>query len=465
MNNIKLLNKLIYYPNVKNDVHYSLHNGVVLFFENITKSKSIIIITREIIREDILNKISMISDLFKDGYTCKLIGNDSFINQLLPIMSESNVKVTNQIIRNDEFEIVYFPLKNKLRLNKQDSNSETPKLIKTLIVDDSPTIRNLLNKILVASKKFEVVGSLGDPLEVDTFLQKNHVDLITLDIHMPNLNGVELLKEIFPKYHIPTVMISSIRIEEGPYIMEALEIGAVDYIEKPSLSELDSITPYLIEKLKSAANSKTKRAKPKINKSISISKIGYKKDSLILIGASTGGVEALKVILEQLPENIPPIIIVQHIPEVFSKALANRLDKLCKFTVKEAEPQEEVTKNKVLIAPGGKHLKLIEYSGTYRVILHDGEKVNRFKPSVDVLFKSAAECCPKNTVAALLTGMGRDGASGLLSLHEKGVKTIAQDEQSCVVFGMPREAIELGAADHILPLNDIPEKIIKFLSK
>jgi len=273
---------------------------------------------------------------------------------------------------------------------------------------------------------------------------------------MPEMDGVTLLKKIHPLYKIPTVMISSISKEEGPQVLQALESGAVDYIQKPQMSNMAEAAETIRERLKIAA-------KAKITKSHRIKKASlnhsFDFDNLILMGASTGGTEALRVVLEGLPAKIPPILIVQHIPPVFSAAFAQRLNELCPFEVREAKDGDEVKPNQVLIAPGGKQMKVRPANNKLVIQINDDAPVNRHKPSVDYMFKTASEAGLKKIVSVILTGMGADGAREMKRLRDFGARTIAQDEETSVVYGMPREAAANGGAEFVMPLEDIAEKI------
>jgi two-component system chemotaxis response regulator CheB len=381
-------------------------------------------------------------------------------------------KITNvkRIEKEGTVEVMFLPSMNKVRVSKDFKEPTVRTLVtapiiikekfKILIVDDSKTIRNILSRIFSSDPTFEVCAMAERPSEVEALILKHKPDVITLDIHMPEMDGVTLLKQISPKYNIPTVMISSISMAEGPLVLEALENGAVDYIQKPELSEIESVTPLIIEKVKTAARANmSKSIKKKTSKSVQVAgKCDLK--SLIVLGSSTGGTEAIREIITALPNEIPPMLIVQHIPAVFSAAFAKRMNDLCPFEVKEAEDGDEVRMNRVLIAPGGKQMKFVSKNGKGYVEINDDEPVNRFKPSVDYLFFSVAKNLYTNTVAVILTGMGKDGAKGMLELKKNGVKTIAQDEFTSVVFGMPKEAIAIGAADHVEPLHDIADRIV-----
>jgi two-component system chemotaxis response regulator CheB len=284
--------------------------------------------------------------------------------------------------------------------------------------------------------------------------------VITLDIHMPEMDGVTLLRRLLPVHPIPTVMISSLALEEGPMVLAALEAGAVDYIQKPTAGALATVAPLIVERVKTAGQAKVvRREERRPARRVAIA-APVKGARLIAIGASTGGTEALREVLTQMPAHVPPIVIVQHIPPVFSAAFARRLDELCPFEVKEAEHGDVVREDRVLIAPGGKQMRVVRAAGELRIALDDSPPRNRHKPSVDVLFDSVVAAVGASAVGALLTGMGADGAEGLLAMHRAGSHTIAQDEASSVVYGMPRCAVELGAARQVLDLGAIAEALI-----
>jgi two-component system chemotaxis response regulator CheB len=403
----------------------------------------------------------------------KVIGSDYYLAKWKSFFSEWNTQFVN---KEGNLEFLFFPHENRTRV-AIDSNTNGPVRhngpelnhhnstapIKLLIVDDSKTIRTLLRGIFSKCPQIEIVADTGNPLEVISLIDKYKPDVITLDIHMPGKDGITLLKEYIHTYPIPTVMISSISMEEGPAVLTALESGAVDYMQKPEMNALAEASTLMIEKIKMAATARvhvvaqTKNPAAKRYANIST-------DSLIAIGSSTGGTEALKKIFSGLPDRIPPIVVVQHIPPMFSKAFADRLNSMFPFEVKEAEQGDLVIPNRILIAPGGKQMKVIRVNGHLQILVDDSEPVNRHKPSVDVLFNSLVECNIKKCIAAILTGMGSDGAKEMLRLKEHGWVTIAQDKESCVVFGMPAVAIQLGAADHICSLDEIPFKLQDFFS-
>jgi len=347
------------------------------------------------------------------------------------------------------------------------NSSGQTRVAKVLIVDDSPTIRQMLKSIVSQSKELEVVGEAERPSQVKALIQKLKPDVMTLDINMPEMTGVQLLRELFVESYVPTVMISSISLSEGHDVLDALELGAVDYIQKPSHAEITQLTPVILEKLSAAAKSKrsrvsargARRARQAAAQIAAAPAAAKSQKTLIAIGASTGGTEAIRHLLELLPNQIPPIVVVQHIPPVFSEAFAKRLNDLFEFEVREAADGDEVRPNRVLIAPGGRHMRL-ERSGARLIVrLNDDPPVNRFKPSVDVLFQSVAKLLGREALGVLLTGMGSDGARGLLEMRRAGSQTFAQDEESCVVFGMPRAAIELGAAAHVKSIDGIAQSL------
>jgi two-component system chemotaxis response regulator CheB len=333
-----------------------------------------------------------------------------------------------------------------------------------LIVDDSKTVQKLLHKIISESKDFEVMAIAGDAFQAKTIIEKQTPDIITLDIHMPKMTGVEFLQSYLGEKSIPTVMISSVSTQEGSLILEALSSGASTYIQKPSMDNFKESAVEIIECLKNLSNNDTSETEPE---PLSVLDQFESQDILICIGLSTGGTQALEVVLRSLPDKIPPIVIAQHIPKEFSAALAERLDSLCSFTVKEGINDEELKPNTVYIAPGGKHMKVIGRQ-RLRLLIIDEIRGKVHMPSVDIMFDSIPKLKNVPTLGIILTGMGNDGAEGLLKLSNMGVMIIAQDEKSSVVFGMPREAIALGAAKKIVSLRNMAKTIVqesKSLSK
>jgi two-component system chemotaxis response regulator CheB len=389
-----------------------------------------------------------------EGY--KLVGCNRLVRQIGNWCREKGLVLLNQAVREGVFEA---------RFSNGDCRILVVRKLRALIVDDSKTIRTLLEKILSADAGIEVVGSTDRPSAALKLISDLKPDVITLDLEMPEKDGVAFLKEYLPRFPIPTVMVSAISREEGPRILEALEAGAVDYVQKPTSRELRELAPLLIEKVKAAGGARVAPVLSRGRVAPTPKVVGLDPSALIAIGSSTGGTEALRILLTRLPAEIPPIVITQHIPAIFSKAFADRMNTLCPFEVCEAVDGMEVLPGHVYIAPGGKQMRINgRKSGRIYIEVNDSAPVNRHKPSVDYLFDSVAEVCGRMGVGVILTGMGADGAEGLLRMKKAGARTIAQNEETCAVFGMPREAIVLGAADEILGISEIPEKLIQWLS-
>lgn len=342
------------------------------------------------------------------------------------------------------------------------------KKIKILIVDDSPLIRKVLYEILSSDSEIEVVGTASDPFIARDKILRLKPDVITLDVEMPLMNGITFLKRIMHYKPLPVVMISSYTRRNCELTVEALASGAVDFVSKPfdNFTEgMAVLKDEIIAKIKAAAHCRVKRPSTASLVPIypSISSQDFPEDRIIVIGASTGGTQAIREILHRMPKGISGIAIVQHIPPEYTKVLAKRMDELSQVQVKEAENNQRLRKGWALIAPGGKHMRLRKDPEGYYVTVEDGSLTDLHRPSIDTLFYSAAECAKNKAIGVILTGMGRDGAKGMLALKKEGAFTIAQDENSSVVFGMPKAAIELGAADEIVPLEQIPEVIISKL--
>jgi two-component system chemotaxis response regulator CheB len=333
---------------------------------------------------------------------------------------------------------------------------------RVLIVDDSAIVRKLLAEALQGEPDLEVVGTAPDPFVARDKILSLHPDVLTLDIEMPRMDGLTFLKKLMRFHPMPVVVISSLAQASSRAAIEALQSGAVEVLAKPggpySVGELKQDLPH---KIRAAAQARLARTasptvEPPARTPAPPPTLGPVSHSTILaIGASTGGTEALRQVLMEMPANSPGIVVVQHIPAVFSTAFANRLNDLCKLQVREAADGDRVQAGQVLVAPGNFHMTLHKRGGEYRVSVRDGERVCYQRPSVDVLFNSVAEAAGSDAVGAILTGMGSDGAQGMLKMKRAGARTVAQDEASCVVFGMPREAIRLGAVDHVLPLRRI----------
>jgi two-component system, chemotaxis family, protein-glutamate methylesterase/glutaminase len=337
--------------------------------------------------------------------------------------------------------------------------------IKVLIVDDSAMIRKIFSQELAKDPEIEVVGTAPDPYVARDKIIHLKPDVLILDIEMPRMDGLTFLEKLMTFYPMPVIIVSSLVRGSCDLALRALELGAVEVMAKPGAScSVQDISEQLIEKIKAAARIKFKNIIPQApeivatpsSKALSISKI-------IVIGASTGGTKAIKEILVELPAEMPPILIVQHMPPVFTKSFADRLNDLCKLEVKEAVDQELLASGKVLIAPGNKHMVLKRSGAYYYVEIKDGPPVFHQRPSVEVLFQSVVTCAVSNAIGVILTGMGQDGAQGLLEMRKAGAFTIAQDEASCIVFGMPKEAIEIGAAMKVVPLENIPQVLMSQL--
>lgn len=346
--------------------------------------------------------------------------------------------------------------------------------IKVLIVDDSAVVRQTLQSILSSDPEIEVIGTASDPFFAAKKIAQEVPDVITLDVEMPRMDGLTFLKKIMSQHPIPVVIISSLTAKGTETALRAIEFGAIDIIAKPLMDTklfIEESKIRLCDAVKAAAMAKIKRrsvpqndftVQPKYSADAILPKFVPSESSMIkttelvvAVGASTGGTDALRVFLEAVPLDSPGIVIVQHMPENFTKSFANRLNELCNITVKEAENGDTVIRGRALIAPGNHHMLLKRSGAKYYVEIKDGPLVNRHRPSVDVLFRSTARYAGKNAIGIIMTGMGDDGARGLLEMKEVGARTIAQDEKSCVVFGMPNEAIKVGAVEKILPLDQI----------
>jgi two-component system chemotaxis response regulator CheB len=356
------------------------------------------------------------------------------------------------------------------------------KKIRVLIVDDSAVVRRTLEEILSSDPEIEVMATAADPFIAADRMSKEVPDVITLDVEMPRMDGLTFLQKIMSQHPIPVVICSSLAESGSETALRALEYGAVEIITKPRMGTkqfLEESKVMVCDAVKAAAASQVKRQSfhprevaPKLSADVVLAKSGAGAEAMIrttekvvVVGASTGGTEALKDFLTAFPPDTPGIVIVQHMPENFTKAFALRLDSLCRISIKEAENNDTVIRGRALIAAGNHHLLLKRSGARYFVEIKDGPLVSRHRPSVDVLFRSAARYAGKNAVGVIMTGMGDDGAKGMLEMKESGAHTIAQDEESCVVFGMPKKAIELNAVDQVLALNEIPAAVLKEYNK
>jgi two-component system chemotaxis response regulator CheB len=354
------------------------------------------------------------------------------------------------------------------------------KKIRVLIVDDSSVVRQTLSELLSSDHSIEVMGTAGDPFIAAERIANEIPDVITLDVEMPKMDGITFLQKIMSQHPIPIVICSSLTENGSDTAIKALEYGAVDIITKPKLGTkqfLEESRIHICDVVKAAAKANIKKyvrskidVQPKLSADAVIPKVTSKAmlqttEKVVVVGASTGGTEALRTFLEAFPLDTPGIVIVQHMPENFTTAFARRLDGLCKISVKEAEDGDTVIRGRALIAPGNYHLLLKRSGARYYVEIKEGPLVSRHRPSVDVLFRSAARYAGKNAVGVIMTGMGDDGAKGMFELKEAGAYTIAQDEKSCVVFGMPNEAIKLGGVNKILPLEAISGSVMNLCAK
>jgi two-component system chemotaxis response regulator CheB len=355
--------------------------------------------------------------------------------------------------------------------------------IRVLIVDDSASVRQILTQILSADPEIEVIGTASDPFVAARRIQEEVPDVITLDVEMPRMDGITFLRKLMAQHPLPVVMCSSLTEAGSPTLMQALEAGAVDVILKPRMDVpqfLHEASIRICDSVKAAARARLKRVpdkrspdkrsdvpQPKLTADVMIAApaagqaMARTTETIICIGASTGGTESLRVVLEALPADCPGIAIVQHMPEKFTEAFARRLDGLCAMEVKEAADGDTMLRGRVLIAPGNRHMLLQRSGARYYVAVKDGQLVSRHRPSVDVLFRSAARFAGGNALGIIMTGMGDDGARGLGEMKEAGSATIAQDEATSVVFGMPKEAIARGAANKILPLELLAGEIMR----
>ncbi|MCQ8104808.1 chemotaxis response regulator protein-glutamate methylesterase [Methylomonas sp. SURF-2] len=355
--------------------------------------------------------------------------------------------------------------------------------IKVFIVDDSAVVRQVLTALLSEIHGITVIGVAPDPLFALKRMESDWPDVIVLDIEMPRMDGITFLKKLMQERPTPVVICSTLTAKGAEVTMQAMSAGAVDIITKPTVNLkgfLQDSRTLLADAIKAASHARIKKmptaaaqpldVKPKLNADPVIMPSGLAPmsettDRVIAIGTSTGGTQALEYVLTRLPRTVPGIVIVQHMPEAFTAAFAKRLDSLAQISIKEAEQNDRVIPGLALIAPGGKHMLLRRSGAQYRVEIKDGPLVSRHRPSVDVLFRSTAQAAGKNAIGIIMTGMGDDGARGLKELHDTGALTVAQDEASCVVYGMPKEAVKLGATDAEFSLSAIPELIIRAPSR
>ncbi len=340
--------------------------------------------------------------------------------------------------------------------------------IKVLIVDDSAIVRKIFSEDLSKEPDLEVVGTAPDPFVARDKIVRLKPDIVLLDIEMPRMDGLTFLKKLMHYHPLPVIIVSSLTPKGSQLALEAMESGAVEVLSKPGGPySVGDMSLQLKEKIRVAVRVRMDRVgrKPSDPSPVPAPKIlAETTQKVIAIGASTGGTEALKEILIRLPLNIPGILIVQHMPALFTRAFAERLNGLCKIEVREAKDGDSVLNGQALIAPGNFHMLLRRSGARYYVSVKDGPMVHHQRPAVDVLFNSVAQYAGGNAIGVILTGMGADGAQGMRKMKEAGARTIAQDEESCVVFGMPKEAIRLNAVDRVVPLERIPEEIVQMVS-
>lgn len=342
--------------------------------------------------------------------------------------------------------------------------------IKVLVIDDSAMIRKVFEQELSKDSEIEVVGTAPDPFVGRDKIVYLKPDVITLDIEMPRMDGLTFLGKLMKHYPIPVVVVSSLAKKGGDVALKALELGAVEVLSKPgSAYSVGDMSEQLIEKVKAASKVKVFKTPDesgvlhKQGNSPQVASIAVKTtNKIVAIGASTGGTDALREVISRLPSNAPPIVIVQHMPQNFTKAFADRLNDICQVRVKEAEDGEYLASGKVLIAPGNRHMEIRRSGINYYVTLFDGPMVFHQRPAVEILFNSVARYAGQNAIGVILTGMGKDGAQALLNMRQAGAATIAQDERTCIVFGMPKEAIDIGAAQVVKPLPNIAQTILDF---
>lgn len=338
------------------------------------------------------------------------------------------------------------------------------KKIKVLCVDDSSLIRKIMTHIVNEQPDMEMVATALDPIVARDLIKQHNPDVLTLDVEMPRMDGLEFLERLMRLRPMPVVMLSSLTGKGSDITLSALELGAVDFITKPQMGLQDGMAQYsdmIADKIRMAAKARIRRSETKVAPPRVIKAPLVGSEKIIAIGSSTGGTEALRQLLEPMPPTSPAIVIAQHMPPGFTRSFANRLDHLCQMSVKEAEHGERVLPGHVYIAPGAFHMELTRSGANYHIALNDDLPINRHRPSVDSLFHSVAQSAGKNAIGVILTGMGSDGAAGLLAMRQAGAWTIAQSERTCVVFGMPREAIAHNAACETVDLEQIGQHILQ----
>ena len=334
-------------------------------------------------------------------------------------------------------------------------------MIKVLIVDDSAVVRQILQGALSADPDIQVVGTAPDPYVARDMIVEFKPDVVTLDVEMPRMDGITFLRKLMRHYPLPVIIVSSLTSTGGELALEALAAGAVEVMCKPGASlTLDDMTAELIAKIKTAAGARVSKRED-VGGTTKVALMGRTTNQIVAVGASTGGTVALEYVLRRMPADAPGMVIAQHMPALFTKQFADRLNRLSAMEIREAQEDDSVLPGVALVAPGDKHLLLRRSGMRTFVSVKDGPLVHQQRPSVDVLFRSVAHTAGKNAIGVIMTGMGVDGAAGLTEMRQAGAHTIAQDEASCVVFGMPKAAIEMGAVERVLPIKEIPDAILQ----
>lgn len=362
-------------------------------------------------------------------------------------------------------------MKNNSQISNLNSQS-IQKPIRVIVVDDSSLVRNILSRGLSLDPGIDVIATAPDPYIARNLIVQLKPDVLTLDVEMPKMNGVDFLRRLMPQYPLPVVMVSSLTLKGKQITLDALEAGAIDFVSKPTTNiarGLNDMLAQLRAKVKIASKANVSSWKNK-RQTLSATLVAESKamaestDKVIVIGASTGGTEAIRSVITRFPASMPGVVVVQHMPAGFTKSFSDRLNGFCAMEVKEAVSGDRVMPGRILIAPGNLHMTVLRSGGFYKAICEPGERVNGHCPSVDVLMHSVAKYVGGNAIGVMLTGMGSDGSKGMLAMREAGSKNFAQDEKSSVVFGMPKEAFEIGAAECLLPLDEIASVILKTLS-
>lgn len=338
-------------------------------------------------------------------------------------------------------------------------------VIKVLVVDDSAVARQVISGVLSQDRSIQVIAAVADPFFAMQRMQVEWPDVIVLDVEMPRMDGITFLKKIMSERPTAVVICSSLTVKGAATTLQALNAGAVAIVAKPKLGVRNFLldaSADLVEAVRAAANANLRNLRPGKAAPLTepIAALKASAEQVVAIGTSAGGTRALEVVLSALPRTSPGIVVVQHMPEKFTTAFSQRLDRMCQIEVKEAHDNDHLLPGRALLAPGGKQMMLKRSGGLYYVEVRNAPPVNRHCPSVDVLFRSVAKCAGRNALGIIMTGMGADGARGLLQMHQAGARTVAQDEATCVVFGMPKEAIKLGAVDRVLPVQAIPREIL-----